>query len=141
MTPPSIAQFKSQFVRDFPYGSTSDTVTDADIANAITEAAFYVNESFFDTESNFQFAYNFVVAHCLVTNLRNSSQGVAGAFAFLENSKSVGSVSQGFSIPDSILNNPAYMFMTKTTYGAKYLSIVYPLAIGQVNAVGGATLA
>lgn len=43
--PPTIAQFKAQFPRDWPYGSGSETVTDNDIQNAINEGYGLFNPS------------------------------------------------------------------------------------------------
>lgn len=139
MTPPTVADFKAQFVRDFPYGTTSDKVMDADIQTAITEAAFTINESLFDTQANYSLAYGYLAAHCLVTNIKNSSQGLSGNFAWLEASKGVGSISQSFAIPENILKNPMMAMLSKTSYGAKYLSLVLPLLTGRMGIVMGDT--
>ncbi len=137
---PTIASFKAQFDRDFPYGSTSDTVKDSDITKAILTASFNVNEGLFDTQANYEFAYNLLAAHCLVMNLKSSSQGIAGSFSWLENSKNVGSVGQSFSIPDYVSQNPLYATFGKTGYGVQYMAIVIPLTYGGVSIVEGATL-
>jgi len=139
-TAPTVSEFKAQFVRDFPYGTASDKVMDADILAALTQADFSVNPEIFDTEANFKYGYNLLAAHNLVMNLRASSQGVSGTYSWLEASKSVGSVSQSFSIPEFISKNPMYAMLSKTAYGAKYLEIVIPRAIGQCFAIEGATL-
>lgn len=139
MTPPSVAEFKAQFVRDFPYGSDSSAVMDADITSAITLAGFNVNEGLFATEAEFKFAYNYLAAHYLVMSIKASSQGLGGSFNWIESAKSVGSVSQSFAIPEKIMNNPLYAMFTKTPYGAMYLSLVLPLTYGNVVAVNGAT--
>lgn len=139
MTPPSVAEFKAQFVRDFPYGSDTSAVMDADISSAITLAGFNVNEGLFSTEAEFKFAYNYLAAHYLVTSIKASSQGLGGSFNWLESSKSVGSVSQAFAIPEKILSNPLYAMFSKTPYGAMYISLILPLTYGNVVAVSGAT--
>ena len=141
MNAPDIASFKSQFDRDFPYSTTSEGVMDSDITKALTLAGFIVNESLFADETSFQFAYNFLTAHYLVMNLKNSSQGINGAFNWLETSKSVGSVSQGFQVPQDILNHPQLALLSKTGYGVTYLSIVLPLTYGAIGISAGATLA
>lgn len=139
MTPPSVAEFKAQFVRDFPYGSDTSAVMDADISSAITLAGFNVNEGLFSTEAEFKFAYNYLAAHYLVTSIKASSQGLGGSFNWLESSKSVGSVSQAFAIPEKILSNPLYAMFSKTPYGAMYISLILPLTYGNAVAVSGAT--
>lgn len=139
-TAPTIEEFKAQFSRDFPYGSTKEYVMDSDIQAALTQADFSVNPEIFDTEANFKYGYNLLAAHNLVTNLRASSQGASGTYSWLETSKSVGSVSQSFAIPEFIMKNPMYAMLSKTAYGAKYLEIVIPRAIGQTFAIEGATL-
>jgi hypothetical protein len=75
----------------------------------------------------------------LVLDLRASSQGVAGNFPWLANSKSVGSVSESVAIPDFISNNPMLAHYAKTYYGAKYISLVYPRLIGNVFSMEGRT--
>ena len=139
MIPPTIAEFKAQFTRDFPYGTTSDTVMDSDIQKAIQAASFNVNESLFDTQSNFTFAYNYLVAHYLVQDLKASTQGMAGVYTWLESSKSVGSVSQVHLIPHYVMNNPIIAMISKTTYGAKYLELILPRMIGNIEIAEGTT--
>jgi hypothetical protein len=142
MTPPDVAYFKATFVRDFPYASTTidyEKVMDSDITAAISAAAFNINESLFDTEANYQLAYSYLAAHYIVVNLKNSGQGLNGNFNWLENSKSVGSVSQSFSIPEDILKNPMYAMLSKTSYGARYISMILPKLYGNMGIVAGWT--
>lgn len=139
MTPPTIADFKAYFTRDFPYGSTSAGVMDGDITKALAEAAMNFNEGLWGTQAQYSLAYLYLTAHYLVMDLRTSSQGISGSFSWLEASKSVGSVSQGFSIPQSILDHPEFSYYSKTNYGAKYLSLVIPRLTGQIFTVFGAT--
>lgn len=138
--PPSVADFKAYFTRDFPYGTDpATTVLDADIQKALDQAGFNFNESFFSTLAQFKMAYLYLAAHYLVLDLQMASQGVAAQFNWLEQSKSVGSVSQSFSIPQRILDNPEFSYLTKTPYGAKYLTLILPQITGQVFAVRGRT--
>jgi|ERR1035437_3705178 hypothetical protein len=48
-TPPTIAQFKAQFPRDWPYGAGPETVTNGDIQNAINEGYGLFNGSLWNT--------------------------------------------------------------------------------------------
>lgn len=139
LTPPSVADFKAHFTRDFPYGSTDATVQDSDITKALTEAAVNINTALFGTEAMYQLCFLYLAAHYLVMDLRASSQGIAGAFSWLTASKSVGSVSEAFAIPQQILDHPEYSYYAKSNYGAKYLSLVLPRMTGQVFIAHGRT--
>lgn len=141
-TVPSISDFTTYFVRDFPYdptGADLSKVVDADITKAIADASFNVNESLFSSQAAYSSAYLNLAAHYLVMNLRASSQGVADAYSWLTASKTVGPVSETFQFPQRILDNPILAMFTKTSYGAKYLSLVLPLLAGQAFSVCGGT--
>src|SRR3990167_319570 len=126
MNPPSISDFKNYFVMDFPYGTGSDytKVLDADITKAINEAAFLINEALFSTQAKFTIGYLYLTAHFLVTDLRNASQGITGAYNWLTASKGVGSVSEGYVIPEFLMKNPTIAMLSKTNYGARYVQII-----------------
>lgn len=136
---PGIADFKSYFFRDFPYGTTLDTVTNADITNAMQLAAVNFNQGLFADQQTYQVAFLLLSAHFLVMNLRASSQGVSGQYEWLQNSKSAGSVSEGLSIPQRILDNPEFAMLSKTNYGAQFLLMVLPQLTGQIFTVCGRT--
>ncbi len=138
---PSVSDFKLYFVRDFPYGSDMDTtVIDADITNAIAKAAININTSLFEDQDSYNIGFLYLAAHHLVMNLRASSQGISGQFHWLETSKGVSGVSTSVSIPDDILKNPAYSWLTKTNYGTEYLMMIYSQLVGNISVVSGATL-
>jgi hypothetical protein len=138
---PSVQDFKDYFFRDFPYGTDIETqVTDPDIAKAFQMANINFNQCFWGDQSSFNVGYFLLSAHYLVMNLRTSSQGINGQFGFLENSKAVGSVSQGFAIPQRILDNPEFSVLMKTNYGAEYMALILPQLCGQVFPVAGRTL-
>ncbi len=132
MDKPTVADFKAKFDRDFPYGNTNQNVKDTDIQKALDEASISFNEALFGVQANYSLCYLYLSAHIMVENLRNSSQGIAGSFAWLEASKSAGPVSQSFTIPQHILDNPLLAMYSKTTYGAKYLELMLPMLVGQV---------
>lgn len=138
---PDVEQFKSFFDRDFNYGTDLTTVRDADIENAFMEAKAQFRGSFFTTEERFDLAFLLLSAHTLCTTLTQSSQGISGSYSWLVNSRSVGSISEGMSIPQRILDNPQLAMLTKTTYGARYLALILPFLSGQVFTVRGATSA
>lgn len=137
---PSIADFKSFFTRDFPYGTdASVAVLDADIAKAFQFTNVNMAPDLFGDQASYNIGYLLLSAHYLVLNLRASSQGLNGQFNFLEASKSVGSVSQSFAIPQRILDNPELSLLTKTNYGAQFLQLILPQLSGQVFTVCGTT--
>jgi len=139
-TPPTVADFKAFFSRDFPYGVIDATVKDSDIHRAIDEAVAFVNEGLFCSQANFTNAVLYLSAHNLVTNLRMSSQGVSGGqIAWPQNSRSVGSVSESLAIPDRIMANPEYAILATTGYGGKFLMLVIPGLSGQIFTVCGRT--
>lgn len=139
---PTVTDFKNYFTRDFPYGTDSNTsVLDSDISKALQLTFINFNPDLWPDQNSYSIGYNLLSAHYLVMNLRMSSQGINGQFAFLEQSKSVGSVSQGFAIPQRVLDNPDWAVLMKTNYGAQYLQLVLPQLSGQIFTVRGHTKA
>lgn len=136
---PTVTDFKTYFFRDFPYGSTLDTVTDQDISNALQDADINFNSNLWASQATYTTGFLLLSAHFLVTNLRASSQGIAGQFAWIEASKSAGSVSEGLSIPQRILDNPEFAMLSKTNYGAKFLFLILPQLTGQMFVSHGGT--
>lgn len=138
---PSVAQFKSQFARDFPYGTDPNVaVLDSDITYAFILVNVNINQALFADQGSYSVGYNLLAAHYLVMNLRASSQGINGQFNFLQQSKSVGAVSEAFGIPDRIMANPDWAMLCKTNYGAMFIQLVLPQLAGQVYNAYGTTL-
>lgn len=139
-TNPTVTDFKTQFARDFPFGTDPNTsVLDSDVSNAFVFTNVNFNPALFCDQTTYALAYNLLSAHYLVTNLRSSSQGINGQYNFLQASKGVGSVNEAFNIPERILANPYWSMLTKTNYGATYLQILLPQLTGQVFNVYGTT--
>lgn len=139
-TAPTIAQFKTQFIRDFPYGTDPNvSVLDVDVLNAFNLVDITINQALWDNQTQFQIGYGYLAAHFLVLNLRASSQGLNGQYTFLQNSKSVGSVSESFTIPQRVIDNPDFAQYFKTNYGAMYMQLVWPQLAGQMFSVYGRT--
>jgi len=140
--PPSVTDFKNQFVRDFPYAPSTapndlNYITDADIQSAINEAQVVFNECLYGTSTTIIFLY--LAAHFLVMTIRNSSMGLNSQAKFLLNSSSVGSVSITNNINEMFANNPHFSGLLKTGYGQKYLDLVYPYTVGNVGISCGRT--
>ena len=139
--PITVAEFKAWFSRDFPYSEDGDLtgVTSVDIQKAFAEANMNFNPSLFDTEENLKLGFLYLAAHYLCIDLQNSAQGINGKYEGLMSSKSVGSVSVGYTIPNWVTEHPIYSLLTQTRYGMKFLSLIIPLLIGNVRAVKGIT--
>jgi hypothetical protein len=138
--PPSTVAFQQTFARDFPYGTDVNTsVVDSDITSAFQLANMTFNPGLFGDQGTQTTAYLYLSAHFLVLNLRASSQGINGQYPWLQTAKAAGSVSEGFQIPQRILDNPVFAMLAKTNYGARYLEMVLPKLAGQVLIVCGGT--
>lgn len=139
-TNPSVQNFKDFFVRDFPYGTDPNTaVLDADITKAFTFTNVNVNQALFGDQGSYNVGYFLLSAHYLVMNLRASSQGINGQFNFLQQSKSVGAISEAFGIPQRVLDNADWAILCKTNYGAQFIQLVLPQLGGQIYTVCGST--
>ncbi len=141
-TPPTVAEFKAQFVRDFPYAPASAPddlkfVTNADVQSAINTAQVNFNTCLFGANTTIIFMY--LAAHVLVLALRNSSQGLNSQAKFALESSSVGSVSITNNINEQFANDPIFSGYLKTGYGQVYLDMVYPYTIGNVDISCGRT--
>ena len=137
---PAVADFKNQFIRDFPYGTDPQvSVIDQDIANAFRFVNLAINPGLWDDQGSYTLGYLLLTAHYMVLNLRASSQGLNGQYNWAQNSKAVQGVSEGFQIPQRIIDNPDLMMLTKTNYGAQYLQLVLPLLAGMMFPVCGRT--
>jgi hypothetical protein len=142
--PPSIADFKAQFDRDFVYGSGTDTVRDADITRALADANMLFNPGLWSTEEK-PTVYGLLAAHFLVTNIQaaggaspgNQGKGLASHGGGTVESKSVGGVSVGFAVPDFVRQNPILSQLMRTDYGQKFLMLIYPRLVGNVAVISG----
>lgn len=118
----------------------NELISDLDINNAFTEACITFNDALFTSDDNLKLGFLYLSAHYLVHDL--NANGVSGVGQVgIVNSRSVGSVSEGFTIPQAYLDNPIYSFYAKSTYGIKYLNMVLPRLPGNVVAIEGATIA
>lgn len=135
---PSIADFQGYFLRDFPYTSDITTgVTSQDIANAYGLVNININQGLFGSQENYTIGYFYLAAHYLVLNVRAGSQGINGQATWIQQSKAVQGVTETFSIPQRILDNPLFAQLVKTNYGYQFLQIVLPQLSGQVISVQG----
>lgn len=138
-TIPDVAAFKAYFVRDFIYAENVSSVMNADIQKGLDDAGVNINPSLFASQQIFNIAYLNLAAHFMVLSLSSASQGVQGRYTWLVSSKSVGNVSESYTIPQRFIDNPYLASLSKTNYGAKYLSMVLPLITGNMFTVEGGT--
>ncbi len=112
-------------------------VSDLDITNAYAEACITFNDALFDDDDDIVLGYLYLAAHYLVNDLnaggQNSSQ------AGLANSRSVGNVSESYSIPQWLLDDPILSFYGQSSYGRKYLNMILPRLTGNIATVEGCT--
>lgn len=149
--PPSVADFKSQFNREFAYGTSLATIQDNDIQRAINEAAISFNPGLWDghtalgqtTELNI--AYLYLAAHYMTLNIQgagglssvNFGRGVKSTGGGTIQTKSVGSVSIAYAIPDDVAKSPILGQYMRTDFGQKYLTLLAPRLVGNVGIVSG----
>lgn len=110
-----------------------ELVTDEDIAGASVDANFNINRDLFDDEPQFQRAFCYLQAHCLVEKISAATQGLGSQYNWVTQSKNVGNVSAAYSIPKDILDNPMLAAFSRTQYGALYLQIIMPLLVGNFS--------
>ena len=107
---------------------------DSDIQEAIDEASLDFNKSLFPNCIAANKTLMFLVAHYLTIDFKNAlGTNQVGMVA----SKSVGSVSESYTVADWIMKNPALAPYATTGYGIKYCSLIRPYLIGNVFVVKG----
>jgi hypothetical protein len=131
----TVNDFKGFFSRDFSYSEVSD----CDIEKAFKEAKIVFNQGLFSNDESIEIGYLYLTAHYLVNDLRAALAGLEGSAMFIVSSRSVGSVSESYDIPQAYKDNPLFTFYTTSSYGMKYLSLILPVMVGNVGVVAGTT--
>lgn len=119
--------------------SINNYVLDNDIERAFIEAQINFNQSLFSSDAQIKLSYLYLTAHYLVMDLRNSKAGVSSTGEWNVSGRSVGSVSESYSLPAKLSDNMVLNYYTKSGYGQKYLSLIVPRLLGGVYSVGGGT--
>lgn len=147
----TLDDFKAWFSRDFSYATlygltapsadaTCSDVSDLDITKAFTEATMNFNADLFGEDDALRMTFLYLAAHYLVNDLQTSEAGKNSAGFFPVSSRSVGSVSESYAIPEWVLRDPVLGSYMTTRYGQKYLSLIKPLLVGNVTVYqGGST--
>jgi hypothetical protein len=127
------------YVRDFPYGTALSQVQNQDVTNALSDAGVNFNPSLCENQTVFSTLYLALAAHYLVMNIQAGQQGVASQATWIQQAKSVGSVSGSYAIPPRILNSPLFAQFSQTRYGMKYLTMLWPRMQGPMFIAHGHT--
>lgn len=109
---------------------------DSDILNAFQEAYINFNEGLFSDENTKMLVFLYLTAHYLTVDF-NNAMGI-GQLG-IPTSKSVGSVSQSFTIPAWLQKSAGLSMYATTGYGVKYASLIRPYLIGNIITVKGRT--
>jgi len=109
------------------------------VVKAFKEAIVNFNPGLFSTDDQLEVCYLYLAAHYLVNDIQTAQQGVNSTGYAPVNSRSVGSVSESYTLPDWMAQDPYLSNFTTTRYGQKYLSMIKPLLIGNVQVYQGWT--
>ena len=113
--------------------SVDNYIQDSDIMRAFKEAKVNFNAGLFGDDDTVKMVFLYLAAHYLVIDLNNAMNPMAMGFMGFTQSKSVGSVSESYAVPQWMLNN------AQTGYGRKYLSLIQPYLVGNIIFVPGRT--
>ena len=119
--------------------SADNYISDADIERAFSEAKVNFNPEFFEDDATAEMGFYYLAAHYLVIDLNNAMGSLTLGFKGLTQSKSVGSVSESYGIPQWVMSDPLLGQFAQTGYGRKYLSLIMPFLVGNIILVQGKT--
>jgi hypothetical protein len=146
--PPAVADFKTKFAREFVYGTGLDAVTDNDIQRGLDEAGdgSLYSISNFDNPTQQANAYLYLAAHLMVVNIQGAGglsaiprgRGVRNIGEGIQVSKGVGQANVAYMpVPDRVASSPTLLYLFQTTFGQRYMQMVAPRLIGNVQMVAG----
>lgn len=119
--------------------STDDFISENDIVRAFSEAKINFNVNLFTCCNDAAMVFYYLAAHYLVIDLNNANNPLALGFMGFTTSKSVGSVSESYGIPQWVLNSKNLGLYAQTGFGRKYLSLILPYLTGAIIYTPGAT--
>lgn len=122
--------------------NTDETkVCDQDIQAAFQLAlAFNFSQNLFANQATYTQAACLLAAHYLVMNLAASNQGLAAREEWVVASKGAGALNETFHIPPRILSNPTLSKIATTSYGARFVELIAPLLIANIQSYHRDTL-
>lgn len=119
--------------------SVDNYIQDSDIERAFKEAKVNFRPDFFEDDETAEMVFYYLAAHYLIIDLMNRMNPLSLGYKGLTQSKSVGSVSESYAIPQWMLNNQILGTYAQTGYGRKYLSLIQPYLIGNIILTPGRT--
>lgn len=129
---PTVQDFKDYFFRDFPFGTDpNNNILDQDVSKALNCAENDFPAGLFTSQSDFTQGVLLLSAHWLYTNIK-ASGGLSAQPNWITTSKAVGNVSEGFQVPQYIMDNPLLAMLSQTWYGKQYLFQILPRLAGQM---------
>jgi hypothetical protein len=123
-----------------PYlaGNVLNYVQDADITNAFNQAQMNFNTGLWGTDSDAVLAYLFLTAYYLCVDFKNALAGLSSqSGAGIMTGRSVGSISESYTVPQSYMEDAVLAAYTVNGYGMKYLTLAMPRIRGNAAAVCG----
>lgn len=115
------------------YSDTEENyVTTNLITEAFSEAEVNFNPDLFPDCTTATRIFYYLAAHYLVIDVNNSTNPFSLGFTGYTQSKSVGSVSESFGVPQWMLNDPILSGYAQTGFGRKYLSLIKPYIVGNI---------
>ena len=113
-------------------------IMDIDIQKAMDQGRSFVNPSIFESNQVMVLAYYYASAHYLVKDLKMAESGIDSTGEGVMSSKSVGSVSVSYNIPEEY-KDAQWSFFAETGYGKKFLSLIMPRLVGRIGIAYGNT--
>ena len=113
-------------------------INDTDIEKAIGEMTAMLPIARFET-AVLSIAQLYLTAHCLCNDIKTSNAGLASQISFPVQSKSAGSISTSYGIPQAFMAKEIYAFYLTSQYGLKYLALLIPRIKGNIAIAYGWT--
>ncbi len=118
--------------------NADDYIQDSDLTRAFGEADVTITGQV--SGDQLKLAYKYLAAHYLVMDIKAATSGLQGGSLYNVVSRSVGSVSESYVIPERYAKSPIWSYLTQTMYGQKYLMMAYQAGFGNIRIAAGDTL-
>lgn len=116
-------------------------VLDSDIQTTFGQAQMNFYQGLgFGSDANVKLAYLYLCAYYLCVDMLAITSGLQATASFPVSSRTVGSISESYQIPDYYKDYPLFANFAQNQYGQKYLNFIIPLMVGNVGVVCGTTL-
>lgn len=113
-------------------------INNTDIEKALLEQEAMLPVARFDNVT-LAMAQKYLTAHCLCNDIKTSNAGLASQISFPVQSKSAGSISTSYGIPQAFMQKEIYAFYLTSQYGLKYLALLIPRIKGNIAIAYGWT--